>query len=252
MRKKANSFRQFITATFLSLLFSLYFLPAYALDIEGETDVCSDDCILYKVQDGNGGPYSWTVDKGYPSFFVGEQITICWKGNQNGSIKINDAKDGQQINKTISIYEPPNTQLNLEDNPIACSSFIDCGGFMECEGSDSLYLFALNDCVTTYQSSTLTIDFLSNDFFPLFLPNGELVGIDIILGPQNGTYTYDIINPAIDGTLIYTSDPGFCGMDEIVYSIKIQDCYVTGTIYISVSCEDGTKRIACTRLCQSL
>ena len=83
---------------------------------------------------------------------------------------------------------------------------------------------AVNDSAATPRNTPVTIDVLSND-----TPNGATTP-NVVTVPQNGTA---VVNP--DGTIEYTPNTGFKGVDTFVYELCNADGCATATVSIEVT-----------------
>ena len=86
---------------------------------------------------------------------------------------------------------------------------------------------ANNDNVTTDINEPVIIDVLANDQTP-----NALTQIEDIMGPDNGTLTFD----ATSSTFTYTPDQDFCGQDAFVYEICDMNGCDEATVNITVIC----------------
>ena len=85
---------------------------------------------------------------------------------------------------------------------------------------------AVDDYVTTPVNTSITINVLDNDINP----EGLALSTFIASGPFNGNATLNI-----NGTLIYTPDPNFVGLDSIVYfACNSLGVCPEATVYINV------------------
>ena len=83
---------------------------------------------------------------------------------------------------------------------------------------------AVNDSAATPRNTPVTIDVLSND-----TPNGATTP-NVVTTPQNGTA---VVNP--NGTIEYTPNTGFKGVDTFVYELCNADGCATATVSIEVT-----------------
>ena len=187
-----------------------------ALDIEGATNACQSECITYKVIDGNGGPYHWVIDKGLPAFTSGKEVTICWKGNDTGNISLTDLSNQQQITKAINIYETPQTELDLETNPIACEYETECGGAYYCgefsstsiSNVDTLGTLKGQNCFEFWGEGPYSISF--SDYFKYELNAADSFILSLYSEPTIGEV--EIIFSSDDTLIVYTPPSDFTGI----------------------------------------
>lgn len=95
---------------------------------------------------------------------------------------------------------------------------------------------AVDDAAATPLNTPTAINILSNDFIPgsVLTEQFILTVADGGIGPLNGTATINT-----DGTLSYTSDNGFCGMDSLQYVIcNVFGCD-TAIVRIEIGCFSG-------------
>ncbi len=116
------------------------------------------------------------------SGLAGETILVRWRLTLDNTIVIGDA----------------GTRWAVDD-----IHFTDTG----CNGGP----LANDDSAVTDEGTPVVIDVLANDFDP----DGDPLTVDNVTQPANGS----AVNNG-DGTVTYTPDPGFNGMDSFAYSIS--------------------------------
>ncbi len=86
---------------------------------------------------------------------------------------------------------------------------------------------ATDDKTTTVTSgSSVIIDVLANDFDP----DGDPIAVDGFVNPRNGR-----VNLNDDGTVTYTPDPNFTGMDQFWYWVEDDNGnFAQGEVYVTV------------------
>jgi|GEM_PF-818488 len=94
---------------------------------------------------------------------------------------------------------------------------------------------AVNDSETTPMDTPVTISVLGNDSDP----DGDVISVTGYTDPSNGTVTQ------VGGSLIYTPDAGFCGVDSFDYVIcDDQDGCDSATVTVTVECPTNNPPIA--------
>ena len=119
--------------------------------IKGVDQVCSGDCTVYKIENGLGGPYLWSVDNGDLASNQGDSIYVCWTDVTSAEITIFDLSAPLSNNKTT---------LNVDVYPKVIAEII-FPLSATCMSSDSIVSgpqgeFPPIDCKSVCKNSTLT------------------------------------------------------------------------------------------------
>ena len=90
-------------------------------DIDGTATSCIGDCETYTAINGQGGPYTWQITGGLPTFATGETVTICWNNASNANINLTDASataGNETSNLAVSLSQPPQASIITPPYPL--------------------------------------------------------------------------------------------------------------------------------------
>ena len=227
----------------------------------GQASVNGDGTITYTPDDGFAGTDTFTYTACDPhGACANATVTVAVaSGNQPPSI-VNDAADAAEDLGPVAIdvlandsepenafltvtyvTEPPNGSVTLNNdgtisyepdpdfNGTDTFSYTACDPLAACDNATVTVTVAprddapvaIDDQVSTPEATPVTFDPLANDSEV----DGEQLSVGAVSEPANG-----IVTKNGDGTLTYTPDAGFTGLDTFTY----QACDETGT------CSEGT------------
>ena len=154
-------------------------IASQSQSIIGDTLVCTSQCELYSIVNGNGGPYLWSTDIGLMTDNRGQEVQVCWNEVGSGALSVLDLSGDSGLQRTeieIEVVLPPTAELYFPDFPI-------------CSTQDSLEErpngdFVALTCETACSGSTVT-------YFVEGIENDSLYNV-VSLIVEGGNYTVDV------------------------------------------------------------
>lgn len=148
------------------------------------------------------------------------KVDAPWAAQANGggpSLVLCNVNDDNEQPQNWRIATTP-TSISLNGTPV----FANPGAPAGCPTD----VIANDDAVSTLVSTSVTFNPLSNDFLP-----NPATNVSIAATPAHGTAAVNA-----DKTITYTPASGYCGADELTYSVTDGITSATAKVSISVKC----------------
>lgn len=158
-------------------------------------------------------------------------ITNICPDNSNGNISFTTDITTGCINVTGLTEGTDTLCLVYCDNLGACDTTIVIINVTK----NNEFPIANDDAVTTNPEKSVIINVLGNDVNPGGAGTVSILPVSLGgVGPKNGTATLNQ-----DGSITYTPDPGFCGVDSFSYLLCIGINCDTAVVTINIECSDS-------------